>query len=170
MTFGEKLQSLRKQKGLSQEQLALQLNVSRQAVSKWELSDSFPDAEKIICLSELFNVSTDFLLKDDVTDIKENSILAGGKAGKYTIGMGIACILFSCISFFVVWILEKIYPAPIVNFNPETELWRVGLDNFVWVHGLENFMFVLGITLIVGMGLICHKKLKKWWEIGTNRK
>lgn len=66
MAFGEKLQTLRKTKGLSQEQLAAELSVSRQAVSKWELGESNPDLEYLIQLSEFFNVTTDFLLKENV--------------------------------------------------------------------------------------------------------
>lgn len=64
MTFGEKLQTLRKSKGLSQEQLAVQLSVSRQAISKWELGESKPDLDNIVQISNLFSVTTDFLLKD----------------------------------------------------------------------------------------------------------
>ena len=59
MTFGEKLQKLRRGSGLSQEQLAEKLDVTRQAVSKWELGDSLPDAGRILTLSRLFDVSTD---------------------------------------------------------------------------------------------------------------
>ena len=54
MSFGEKLQQLRKEKGLSQEDLAYQLNVSRQAVSKWESQNGYPEMEKMILISELF--------------------------------------------------------------------------------------------------------------------
>lgn len=64
MTFGEKIQALRKSRGMSQEQLAEQLAVSRQSVSKWELSESVPEPDKIVALSELFGVTTDYLLKD----------------------------------------------------------------------------------------------------------
>lgn len=63
MTVGERIQQLRKAAGLSQEQLAEQLDVSRQSVSKWELNDAAPEISKIIALSELFGVSTDELLK-----------------------------------------------------------------------------------------------------------
>ena len=63
MTVGERIQQLRKAAGLSQEQLAEQLDVSRQSVSKWELNDAAPEIPKIIALSELFGVSTDELLK-----------------------------------------------------------------------------------------------------------
>jgi len=64
MTFGEKIQSLRKQQNISQEQLAEKMNVTRQAVSKWETEESMPDTENIVHLSRILNVSTDYLLKD----------------------------------------------------------------------------------------------------------
>lgn len=68
MRFGEKLQKLRKQSGLSQEQLAAQLTVSRQAVSKWELDETMPDTENVLQLSRIFDVSCDYLLRDEVDE------------------------------------------------------------------------------------------------------
>lgn len=65
MTLAEKIMSLRKKQGWSQEELAERLNVSRQSVSKWEGEQSVPDITKIIQMSEIFNVSTDYLLKED---------------------------------------------------------------------------------------------------------
>lgn len=66
MTLGEKIQQLRKTGNLSQEQLAEQLSVSRQAISKWELGESIPDTDKIVKLSRIFQISTDYLLHDDI--------------------------------------------------------------------------------------------------------
>ncbi len=66
MIFADKLIDLRKKSGWSQEELAEKLNVSRQAVSKWESAQSVPDMSRIIQLSELFGVSTDYLLKDNM--------------------------------------------------------------------------------------------------------
>ena len=68
MILAEKIIKLRKQKGWSQEDLALHMGVSRQSVSKWESMSSLPDLDKIIKLSNLFGVSTDYLLKDDVDE------------------------------------------------------------------------------------------------------
>ena len=68
MILAEKIIKLRKQKGWSQEDLALQMGVSRQSVSKWESMSSLPDLDKIIKLSNLFGVSTDYLLKDDMEE------------------------------------------------------------------------------------------------------
>ena len=69
MIFADKLIQLRKKAGWSQEELAEQMNVTRQSVSKWEGAQSVPDLGKIIRLSELFNVSTDYLLKDEIEDV-----------------------------------------------------------------------------------------------------
>lgn len=63
MKLGQKIAELRKKDHLSQEGLAEKMNVSRQAVSKWESNQSIPDIEKIVDLSELFGVTTDYLLK-----------------------------------------------------------------------------------------------------------
>lgn len=62
MEFHNRLYNLRKQKGLSQEELANRLNVSRQTISKWEIGDSTPDMEKLAAISELFEVSLDELV------------------------------------------------------------------------------------------------------------
>lgn len=64
MEFNNKLYQLRKQKGLSQEELANRLNVSRQTISKWEVGDSTPDMEKLISISDLFEISLDELVMD----------------------------------------------------------------------------------------------------------
>ena len=74
MEIGKTIQDLRKRKGLSQEELAEKIDVSRQAVSKWENGSSVPDVEKIIALSDFFQVSTDYMLKGKETEknIKEN--------------------------------------------------------------------------------------------------
>lgn len=63
MNIADRIQYLRKNKGLSQEELADKVGVSRQAVSKWESAQSTPDIEKIIIMSELFEVTTDYILK-----------------------------------------------------------------------------------------------------------
>ncbi len=65
MSFKEKLTKLRKGKHITQEQLADMLSVSRQAVSKWESGSTYPETEKIIELSRIFDCSIDYLLKDE---------------------------------------------------------------------------------------------------------
>ena len=66
MTLGEKIQKLRKQRGLSQEALAEKVTVTRQTISKWELGQSLPDLDFIAQLSDIFSVSSDYLIKDEM--------------------------------------------------------------------------------------------------------
>ncbi len=66
MNFAEKLYTLRTQSGYSQEMLAEKLNVSRQAVSKWETGPTLPETDKLIAIGNLFNVSIDSLLIDSI--------------------------------------------------------------------------------------------------------
>ena len=74
MTLAEKIINLRKQQGWSQEELAEKLQVSRQSVSKWECGDSVPEIEKIVLLGRIFQVTTDYLLKEeeDITACEYN--------------------------------------------------------------------------------------------------
>ncbi|PHS13270.1 MAG: transcriptional regulator [Kangiella sp.] len=81
MILADKIVRLRKQVGWSQEELAEKMNVSRQSVSKWESTNSIPDLNKIIMLAEIFEVTTDYLLKDNIeapesiTDNLENNAI-----------------------------------------------------------------------------------------------
>lgn len=68
MILADKIVSLRKKAGWSQEELAEQLGVTRQSVSKWEGAQSVPDMDKVVMMSRLFGVSTDFLLKDELEE------------------------------------------------------------------------------------------------------
>ncbi|MCL2076788.1 MAG: helix-turn-helix domain-containing protein [Oscillospiraceae bacterium] len=74
MKFNEKLQKLRKEKGLSQENLAEALDVSRQAISKWESGQSYPETDKLIALSDMFGITLDNLVKDgEIRSVESDS-------------------------------------------------------------------------------------------------
>lgn len=72
MTVGQKITKIRKENNLTQEQFAEIMKVSRQSVSKWELDSVYPDTEKLIRISKLFNCSLDYLLKDEIENVDEN--------------------------------------------------------------------------------------------------
>lgn len=74
MTLGDKLSRLRKEHGYTQEQLAAELGVSRQAVGKWESDSAYPETDKLIRMGELYGCSMDYLLKDGEA--------SGGTAGE----------------------------------------------------------------------------------------
>lgn len=101
MTIADRIHNLRKMKNISQEELADKLGVSRQAVSKWESEQSTPDMEKIIILSEYFEVTTDYLLKGIESDEREKESESEIDANIFTlivtalnfIGILIACFV-----------------------------------------------------------------------------
>ena len=100
MTLGERITYYRGKLGLSQGELAEQLGVSRQSVSKWEGAQSVPDVEKIIMLSQLFGVTTDFLLKDELSE--EEDYTRENKAKSPVIGAvsGIYWLLVTAVYLF----------------------------------------------------------------------
>ena len=121
MTIADRIQSLRKQKGMSQEELADSVGVSRQSVSKWESEQATPDLDKVVIMSELFDVTTDYLLKgiepvktDDhktMADVLDQKVLTekNGKRVKtalkwFLIGFGalLGLDLISMLIFFLV--------------------------------------------------------------------
>ena len=104
MTLGEKIQKLRKQNGLSQEALAEKVTVTRQTISKWELGQSTPDLDFIAQLSDIFNVSSDYLIKDELTEPDElpykNRTYRLSDKAKHIILMveSIAVLIAACVS------------------------------------------------------------------------
>lgn len=81
MSLGEKIREQRKQAGLSQEQLAEKLNVSRQAITKWEMDKGIPDVANLIAISDEFGLSLDELIKGDISVKKK--IIADSSAKKW---------------------------------------------------------------------------------------
>lgn len=77
MSIGDKLAKLRKDNNYTQEQLAEILGVSRQSVSKWESDIAYPETDKLIKLSELYNCSIDYLIKDDAENVRTNDGVEG---------------------------------------------------------------------------------------------
>lgn len=158
MTFGEKLQKLRKEKGWTQEQLASQISISRQALSKWELGTAIPDTENVVQISKLFQVSTDYLLYDEyesdedlpavhasnqkVSNIYHNKIRI--IAGAYISGVSLLALL-------IIGILSSVYPATYIVAPPDVEWTRcyTGLTGFLKTHNLD-WLFILLIILLIG--------------------
>lgn len=97
MQFGENMQFLRKQKGMTQEDLAEQMAVSRQTVSKWESDQSFPETDKLIALCDLFGCSMDALLRGDVREsFLEDTVGYDKHYNQFTVRIciGVASVLF----------------------------------------------------------------------------
>lgn len=87
MKLSDRIQYLRKSRGMSQEELAEKIGVSRQAVSKWESEQSMPDLDKVILLSDFFGVTTDYLLKGTEPELQEEN----KKTGRASLGFVLIC-------------------------------------------------------------------------------
>ena len=135
MKFNEKILKLRKEKGLSQEEMGMELQVSRQTISKWEAGQSYPDFTRLVMLSDFFDMTLDELVKDiDVQEVRENSLInekidaiyrvsqdadsvyrkfRSGGAASFFKGIKwffIGSLLFVCLVMAVSIILHLIYP------------------------------------------------------------
>ena len=87
MILADKIIKLRKQCGWSQEDLAEKMSISRQSVSKWESTNSIPDLNKIIMLADIFDVTTDFLLKDEIETVDSLIKSEGAEPGVIQISL-----------------------------------------------------------------------------------
>lgn len=122
--LSEKLYMLRKRSGLSQEQLAERLDVSRQAISKWESGTSIPESDKLIAVSQYFQVSVDYLLKEDGEPTQANP--ADGRenlshrraAGLVLCVSGVVClILWGLISIFSPSMSTQISESSVIRID-----------------------------------------------------
>ena len=133
MILADKIVELRKKNGWSQEELAEKMNVSRQAVSKWESAQTVPDLEKILMLGALFGVTTDYLLKDELeseefTSGEDSAIrrLTLAEANEYlalrkTASVRMAAATFLCIvSVIPLLILSALAESPAYGISENT--------------------------------------------------
>ena len=153
MKLSEKLYSLRKKSGLSQEQLAEQLNVSRQAISKWESDVSVPESEKLIVISTYFNVSVDYLIKDDVETA--DSIQPTSSANKADIivkyvGLGLCILGFL---FLIAWGVVMIANPDISN--------DIADSSMITIDGRGILLIVCCVLVTVGIILLLRKQSRR---------
>ncbi|EHI99602.1 helix-turn-helix domain protein [Clostridium sp. DL-VIII] len=119
MDLSEKILKLRKANNLSQEQLAEKLDVSRQSISKWESGQSIPDVEKLIALSNIFNVTIDYLLKPseidelsiktEILEKKQKELLDKNKKIKNITFRVLSCISVYLIAIAIVFVLHSMF-------------------------------------------------------------
>lgn len=157
MDFSEKLLTLRKAKNLTQEELAEKLNVSRQSVSKWESGQAAPELDKIVAISTVFDVTTDYLLKsseiDDLSvktemlEKQQEQMLAREKRQQKIR----ECVLYGIVIylvFFAVWFLERALFWDYI-------FWKSDID--IWSFGIVMAEFLAATAAVV---FVCARKLK----------
>ena len=142
MTMGEKLAKLRREHNLTQEQFAELLMVSRQSVSKWELNTTYPDTEKLIRISKLFDCSLDYLLKDEIEQMDINVVAANEEARFIKLRAGVLTYLsFPPIFGWIVGIYSLKFQKE--NMKSKTQ---IGLT-------IVGILFSLTLTVIMIAGV-----------------
>lgn len=155
MTLGEKVQKLRKEKQMSQEDLAEKLKVSRQTISRWEQDQALPDLSNIIALGKIFSVSIDDLVQTDLESLKDNKdTVALAKdlyAYKMRITFGIILITIGIIMAIGLSIYGSIKGDHIVMIENKPDLY--GLKAFLYANKLYWVYFLSLALALIGLGL-----------------
>lgn len=177
MTFSSKLQKLRKDNNLSQEQLASELCVSRQAISKWELG-TLPDINNLVKISNFFDCSLDYLMNDDKEDQFEeefsnehNKIANNKNVGtkstaikrhlKFILpGFGMT---ISIIFLILIKLISTFFPTPIAR-QAESGTWYTGFIGFIDyynLYGIVNIALLLFMLSFTFFSFFIVKKKNK---------
>lgn len=159
MILADKIIRLRKKNGWSQEELAEKMQVSRQAVSKWEGAQTIPDLGKILMLGNLFGVTTDYLLKDEMEDeefTEENCTsvrkISIAQANDFLEWRKLASIRIAVGTFLCV---IAAIPLLILDAATEVSAWHIS-ENIAAVAGLSTALIIVSIA--VAMFIFCGFK------------
>lgn len=178
MAFGKILANLRKSRGLSQEQLAGELDLTRQTISKWELNQSTPDLDYLVRLSDFFGVSTDYLIKGEQTNnltpsndtesevsdtINIHKQLSGVHAYKWCFYLGLVSMGVSLLGIIAFIICSALNP------------WTAMVNNMVY-QGLFGFLigtktlwfFIVLSVLFIAGGFASVYAIKKNMKENNN--
>jgi transcriptional regulator with XRE-family HTH domain len=179
ITLGEKIHQLRKERGLSQEQLASKVTVSRQAISKWELGEAVPDVHNIVQLSKLFNVSTDYLLLDDNYINTKTSLNISTMSSKSTteqetkqnyhpktrmIFGGILVFLGFC-GVLIFWIVSILNPVVYIILGSDSDTAYTGLRAFLLSRNATGLFIFCCLVGVVGLVLISYPYLRDRFQL-----
>lgn len=175
MHLSEKILLLRKQRGLSQEALAEQLGVSRQAVSRWETGSALPDAGNLLQLSRLFGVTADSLLSDDCDPAPPASAYPGSspRKGKRRLA-GICLAVIGLLGNFILYLFSRAIAVmvPRISYDAAGEKWyhwsseQTGhsFKYFIAEYDLELLVSLLCLLIAAGLVLLFWQPLKKWTD------
>jgi len=156
MALSEKLYELRKKRGPSQEQLAEQLSVSRQAISKWESGKAVPESDTLISISKYYDVTLDYLMKEN--DVSAVAI-ANSEQSKLIIKKGREKQIFGLVTCIlgVVCLLAW----GIISIISPSASDRIGTSSMITVDGNGIFLIICVIVIVVGAVLLLKNSSDK---------
>lgn len=151
--LSERIYKFRRKSGLSQEQLAEKIGVSRQAISKWESGISMPELEKLLALSECFHITLDELVKEEIINqgakeappkVEEVKV---SKAIEMKVGIGLCLIGAVCLILFGVMMVMS--PSTTEQLNTAST---------ITLSGSGVLLILCVLSMVVGLVLILRKK------------
>ena len=167
----DNLKTLRKNKGLSQEELSVKLNVVRQTVSKWEQGLSVPDAEMLISISKVFYTPVSTILGENIDEKENNELkaiseklevineqLAMNQKRKNKIIVNILIVIDICLV--LLFIILALLESPYQNWdysNPEWSVIGTLWHSFEWIYFKVSPLMIIVITAILGIAFFKRK-------------
>lgn len=164
MTFSDKLIALRKKAGWSQEELAERLNVSRQSVSKWESAQSVPDIDRILQMSRLFGVTTDYLLKDDMEEPEVTGEESASPLRRVTMQQAsdyLALRRAAAPKMAIATFLCILSPIPLLALSAMTGFSQFRVTEHV-AAGIGLSVLMVLVAVAVTLFLSCRAKVKEY--------
>lgn len=152
MALSEKIYALRKKSNLSQEQLAEQLGMSRQAISKWESGKAIPESDTLVSISQYFHVTLDYLLKEDDAVLSEPAAKEDKEDTQKKVGTGMrkriaGVIICICgVVCLIVWGLISILLPSTSN--------QIGESSMITINGNGVFLIICLAAIIAGAVLL----------------
>lgn len=160
----ENIKAIRKQKGLSQEELSIRLNVVRQTISKWEQGLSVPDSEMLISISEVLETPVSSLLRETISDAKTDDLkviaekletinfqLSQKQKRKRKIIQGLLISL--CLIIIMTFVILLLLDSPYLSWdysNPENAVLGVAFHTFEWLFvRIAPIFFITSVVIII---------------------
>ena len=151
--LSERIYQFRRRSGLSQEQLAEKIGVSRQAISKWESGTSTPELEKLLALSECFHITLDELVREEAGNQRENEMpqnMEGNKVPKsIKLKVGIGLCLLGAVCLLLSGIMMVASPGAAVQLNAAS---------MITLNGSGVVLLLCILSMAIGLILILRKK------------
>ncbi len=164
MIFADKVIALRKKAGWSQEELAERLNVSRQSVSKWESAQSVPDIDRILQMSRLFGVTTDYLLKDDMEEPEVTGEESASPLRRVTMQQAsdyLALRRAAAPRMAIATFLCVVSPVPLLALSAMTGFSQFRVTEHV-AAGIGLSVLMVLVAVAVTLFLSCGAKVKEY--------
>lgn len=157
MNFGDKIQFQRKKRGMTQEELGEEMSVSRQTITKWETNQSFPEIKKIIKLSYFFDVSIDYLLKDEIESDSDNKKIDREIKTPKKLNFGLIVEILSLVGILILYVDSKIHPITTTDWDGT---YYDGFWGYLYINERKEIFYILLLLFFIGcvLSLILKKR------------